>query len=64
MAYVLENLKDYMVGAAGFLAYDGYRDEVRRMWLDFVFLVEDTRGLPYPLGSKQPPAIVGGCQFC
>ena len=64
MAYVLSHLKEYMVGGTGLLVYDGYRQCERRMWLKFIFLIEDTRGLPYPMGSKQPPAHIGGCQFC
>jgi hypothetical protein len=34
------------------------------MWLSITWLLEDTRGLPHPTGSKQAPAYVGGCAFC
>ena len=34
------------------------------MWLSIAWLLEDTRGLPHPTGSKQAPAYVGGCAFC
>ena len=34
------------------------------MWLGLTWLLEDTRGLPQPTGSKQAPAYIGACAFC
>lgn len=53
-----------MEGGAGFLVYDAHQGTARRMWLGITWLLEDTRGIPHPTGSKQAPAQVGGCAFC
>ena len=64
MTYVLTHLKPYLEGGEGFLVYDGHLKKARRMWLSIAWLLEDTRGLPNPTGSKTAPAYVGGCAFC
>ena len=58
------HLKPYLEGGEGFVVYDGHLKKSRRMWLSITWLLEDTRGLPHPTGSKTAPAYVGGCAFC
>ena len=53
-----------MEGGPGFVVYDAHLGLARRMWLAITWLLEDTRGLPQPTGSKQAPAYVGACAFC
>lgn len=62
--YVLTHLKPFLEGGPGFVVYDGHLERGRRMWLSITWLLEDTRGLPHPTGSKTAPAFVGGCPFC
>ena len=64
VTYVLTDLKPFLEGGPGFVVYDGHLQIARRMWLSITWLLEDTRGLPHPTGSKQAPAYVGGCAFC
>ena len=62
--YVLTQLQPFMEGGPGFVVFDANLGVARRMWLGLTWLLEDTRGLPQPTGSKQAPAYVGGCAFC
>ena len=64
MTYVLKHLQPCMEGGTGFIVYDAHQGKARRMWLSITWLLEDTRGIPHPTGSKQAPAHVGGCAFC
>ena len=53
-----------MEGGPGFIVFDAHLGVSRRMWLGLTWLLEDTRGLPQPTGSKQAPAYIGACAFC
>jgi hypothetical protein len=64
VTYVLKHLQPFMEGGTGFVVYDAHLGTARRMWLGLTWLLEDTRGIPHPTGSKQAPAHVGGCAFC
>ena len=64
MTYVLQHLKPFLEGGVGFVVYDAHLKRARRMWMSITWLLEDTRGLPHPTGSKTAPAYVGGCAFC
>ena len=61
---MLKHLQPFMEGGTGFIVYDAHLAVARRMWLSITWLLEDTRGIPHPTGSKQAPALVGGCAFC
>jgi hypothetical protein len=61
---VLDRLKPFMEGGPGFIVFDAHLGIARRMWLGLTWLLEDTRGLPQPTGSKTAPAYVGACAFC
>jgi hypothetical protein len=61
---VLDRLKPFMEGGPGFIVFDSHLGIARRMWLGLTWLLEDTRGLPQPTGSKTAPAYVGACAFC
>ena len=64
VTFVLKHLQPFMEGGIGFIVFDAHLGAARRMWISLTWLLEDTRGIPHPTGSKQAPAYVGGCAFC
>lgn len=48
----------------GLLLYDSHLKCTSRWYLRICWIVEDSRGLPNPTGSKQAPAITGACPLC
>ena len=61
---MLDRLQPFLEGGPGFVVFDAHLGVSRRMWLGLTWLLEDTRGLPQPTGSKQAPAYIGACAFC
>lgn len=47
-------LQDMILGGngTGLEVYDGFKERRIRLWFDVTFMVEDSKGLPNPLGCK------------
>lgn len=52
------------LGGEGIDVWDASIKKWIKLVIEIVAIVEDSKGLHHPLGSKQAPAIVGGCPFC